>query len=201
MTSEFLDLLSWTTATALDCFKYRGLRRGLLTGSDVVSLWQEYYEHKLTDPERWHGVYFIFYRTSKEHLVPVYVGQGQLLSRIVSHLGAGQYVAQVLAFHFGGIHSRPWLLEKAFQERFRSLSIGMAFAESPEKENLEEIFIRILRPITNNRFYTTADLAGGLFGLEELAKRWLSGPRVVVADADLRALRSAHEVVIGRVGS
>jgi hypothetical protein len=108
MTSEFLKLLSETTSTTLDCFKFVGLRHGLLNGSDIVSLWREYYEYKLRrGADQWCGVYFIFYRTSKEDLVPVYVGQGMLLKRIVRHLVGAQYVDQVLAVHFGGIHSRP----------------------------------------------------------------------------------------------
>jgi hypothetical protein len=195
MTREFITLLGETTSTTLDCFKFVRLERGLLTGSDIVSLWRKYYEYKLTrGADQWRGVYFIFYGTSKEHLVPVYVGQGELLKRIVRHLVGAQYVDQVLAFHFGGIHSRPWLLEAAVQERFRSLSIGMALANSLEIEkSLERNFIDILRPITNTESYTAADLDGGLFGLEKLAERWLSGSRVVVPNEALGALRSAHE--------
>jgi hypothetical protein len=122
--------------------------RGLLAGDEIIRVWKAYYAYRLKNTSQT-GLYFIFYHTSKDQLAPVYVGKGRLLDRVTLHLGAGQYVDQLLAVHFGGIHSRPWLLDESIRARFESLSVGLTLANSPEMDRLERAFIAMLRPAAN----------------------------------------------------
>ena len=104
-----------------------------------------------------------------------------------------------MAVHFGGIHGWPWLLDQGFHDRFGSLSIGLVFANSPERDTLETRFIGGLRPIANGGVYTEADPRQGLFHLEVLAERWLTltAPKIGVTEADLQKLQESHEAVVG----
>lgn len=181
----------------------------ILTGSGIIDLCREYMNGLLRN-RRLEGLYFIFFQTDKGAVIPVYVGLGDLLSRLVVHLRPPQYVDQVLGVHFGGIHSRPWLLPEATRARFDAIKVGFVLAKGTVTHVLEERFIDLLRPVTNSKWYTTAELDRGVFSLPELAERWLARTRPrqlgklrmppefnpTVTNTDLDALRSAHEAML-----
>ena len=194
MVGRVIEVLDQTTAAAAD-YLLPGLGRNktLLDGTEILRLWEAFQEDheaiarlKTQWPTRkpehmpTYGLYFIFYRRDDGGMVPVYVGKGSLPYRPLAHLGLQrQYIDQVFAFYFGGIHARPWRLDisEDVRRRFGPLCLGLVFysVERDKSEparaigDYERAFHMALHPIGNTGYYPRQI---NTFVLKQLVDTW-----------------------------
>lgn len=171
-----LAFLAQTTGTGTD-YLYPEPRQksGLLDGEGIFDIWlafqeddRESSEFKLMTqlkpgrPEPY-GLYFLFYLLDGQS-IPIYVGKGTLPYRPLAHLGLqSQYLDQVMAYYFGGVHGRPWRQERDqpfIREQLSRLRLGFCFhalgAQSEAKKDAaqyERQFIEALHPVCNAGYY------------------------------------------------
>ena len=171
---RILAFLAQTTGTGVDYFYPEPRRQpGLLDGEGILDIWRAFQEDdrtvspvKLTttmDRREPYGFYFLFYVLNGQ-TIPLYVGKGKLPYRPLAHLGLqNQYLDQMMASYFGGIHGRPWRQDDnlpRIRERLSHLRLGFCFhalgASSETKKDAaqeERRFIEALHPVGNAGFY------------------------------------------------
>lgn len=171
-----LSFLAHTTGTGVDYLYPEPRRRpGVLDGEGILEIWRAFQEDdetlspfKLTTQLKLgrsepYGLYFLFYLLGGQ-TVPLYVGKGRLPYRPLAHLGLqNQYLDQMMARYFGGVHGRPWRQEDNqpfIRERLGRLRLGFCFyavgAPSEAKKSAasyERQFIDALHPVGNSGYY------------------------------------------------